>query len=246
MPFFLSQMINTCNRRFSTMNFKDFLAESLNKEYSYRVKIAADCTADHMAVIEKALAKYNVVSVADFKRKPISENPVEFTNTKGARLISEVCSTDVIIGYPVNARILEVWLAVSLGIDADRVLCYDVKDPRRLQSEQAEARVEADKDRSVTEEDALLNSEDQEHYAVEEDESREYGFGEEYNAKFLKELQRIKDEKGADYFRQYPDKDDLMGDTLRPIWDTINNSGNMGQSDDTKEVTTISQSGGIR
>ena len=229
------------------MNFKDFLAESLNKEYSYRIKIAADCTADHIAVIEKALAKYNVVSVADFKRKPISENPVEFTSTKGVRLISEVCSTDVIIGYPVNARILEVWVAVNLGLDADRVLCYDVKDPRRLQSEQAESRVEADKDRSVTEDDALLNSEDQEHYEIDEDLlGREYGFGEEYNAKFLKELQRIKAEKGADYFRQYPGKDDLMGDTLRPIWDTINNAGNMGQSTDSKEVTTINQSGGIK
>ena len=228
------------------MQFKDFLAESLNKEYSYRVKIAADCNADHLAVIEKALGKYNVVSVADFKRKPISENPVEFTRTKGVKLVSEVCSTDVVVGYPVNARILEVWLAVNLGIDHDRVLCYDVKDPRRLQSDQVEERVEADKDRSVTEDDALLNVEDQEHYVVEEDESRDYGYGEEHNARFIAELQRIKDEKGADYFRQYPDKDDLMGDTLRPTWDTINNGSNMGMGEENKEVTTINQSGGIK
>lgn len=228
------------------MQFKDFLAESLNKEYSYRVKIAADCNADHLAVIEKALGKYNVVSVADFKRKPISENPVEFSRTKGVKLVSEVCSTDVVVGYPVNSRILEVWLAVNLGIDHDRVLCYDVKDPRRAVSDQVEARVEADVDRQVSEEDAVLNNEDQEHYVVEEDESKDYGYGEEHNAKFIAELQRIKNEKGADYFRQYPSKDDLMGDTHRATWDTINNVPNMGAGQESKEVTTINQSGGIK
>ena len=229
------------------MQFKDFLAESLNKEYSYRVKIAADCNADHLAVIEKALGKYNVVSVADFKRKPISENPVEFSRTKGVKFVSEVCSTDVVVGYPVNSRILEVWLAVNLGIDHDRVLCYDVKDPRRLQSEQAEERAEADVDRQVSEEDAVLNNEEQEHYVVEEDESKDYGYGEEHNAKFIAELQKIKDEKGADYFRNYPTKGELMGDALRPTWDSINNVPNMGAGQESsKEVTTINQSGGIK
>ena len=118
--------------------------ESLNKEYSYRVKIAADCNADHLAVIEQALGKYNVISVADFKRKPISENPVEFARTKGVKLVSEVCSTDIVTGYPVNPRILEVWLAVNLGLDHDRVLCYDVKEPRRHFADQAEERMEND------------------------------------------------------------------------------------------------------
>jgi len=225
------------------MQFTDYLTESLNKEYSYRVKIAADCTADHLAVIEKALGKYNVISVADFKRKPISENPVEFARTKGVKFISEVCSTDVVLGYPVNPRILEVWLAVNLGVDHDRVLCYDVKEPRRQFADQAEARLENDKDRQVSEEDAVLNVEEQEHYEIEEDESKDYGYGEAHNAKFIAELQKIKDEKGADYFRTYPSKGDLMGDTLRATWDSINNIPNMGAGEETKEVTTINQSG---
>lgn len=223
------------------MQFTDYLTESLNKEYSYRVKIAADCTADHLAVIETALGKYNVISVADFKRKPISENPVEFARTKGVKLISEVCSTDVVVGYPVNPRILEVWLAVNLGIDHDRVLCYDVKEPRRQFADQAEARLENDKDRQVSEEDAVLNVEEQEHYEIEQDESKDYGYGEAHNAKFIAELQKIKAEKGADYFRTYPSKGDLMGDTLRATWDSINNIPNMGAGQETKEVTTINQ-----
>tara|TARA_B100000900_G_C20576162_1_gene715407 strand:- start:296 stop:985 length:690 start_codon:yes stop_codon:yes gene_type:complete len=226
------------------MQFKDYLTESLNKEYSYRVKIAADCNADHLAVIEQALGKYNVISVADFKRKPISENPVEFARTKGVKLVSEVCSTDVVTGYPVNPRILEVWLAVNLGLDHDRVLCYDVKEPRRHFADQAEARMENDKDRQVSEEDAVLNNEEQEHYEIDEDESRDYGYGEAHNAKFLEELAKIKAEKGADYFRQYPSKDDLMGDTLRATYDSIVNTPNMGAGQESsKEVTSIDQSG---
>lgn len=226
------------------MQFKDYLTESLNKEYSYRVKIAADCTADHLAVIEKALGKYNVISVADFKRKPISENPVEFARTKGVKLVSEVCSTDIVTGYPVNPRILEVWLAVNLGLDHDRVLCYDVKEPRRHFADQAEERLENDKDRQVSEEDAVLNNEEQEHYEIDEDESKDYGYGEAHNEKFLAELQKIKDEKGADYFRNYPSKDDLMGDTLRATYDSIVNTPNMGAGQEAgKEVTTITQDG---
>ena len=33
-------------------SFKDHLTESLNKEYSFRVKIAADCGSEHMTCIE--------------------------------------------------------------------------------------------------------------------------------------------------------------------------------------------------
>lgn len=228
------------------MQFKDFLTESFDKEYGFRVKIAADCNADHLRVIEDCLQKYNVQSVAEFKRKPISENPVEFANTKGVKLVSEVCSTDIVLKYPVNQRILEVWLAVNLGIDADRVLAYNVKDPRRLESDNTLERTEYNKDRSADMDDAvLLNSDDGfEHYEMqnEEVETEEYGFGEDYNAKFVAELQRIKAEKGADYFRNYPTKDEISGEALRPTYDALWNLPNMGKSDEAqKEVSINSQ-----
>ena len=233
------------------MQFKEFLAESFNKEYGYRVKIAADCNGDHMDMIESCLQKYNLVSVAEFKRRPIQENPMEFVRTKGVKLISEVCSTDVVLKYPVNPRILEVWLAVNLGIDADRVLVYDVKDPRRLESENAEERTTYNKDRVVDMEEAVLaNSDDGfEHYEMQNEEVQvdEYGFGEAYNQKFLQELARIKAEKGADYFRNYPTKDEISGDNLRPTYDSMMNGSNMGMSnEDAKEVAVIQQAGGAK
>jgi hypothetical protein len=231
------------------MEFKDYLTESFNKEYGYRVKLACNCTNEHMDIIEACLAKYNVVSISDFKRKPIEENPMEFLKAKGVQMVSEVSSTDIVLKYPVQDRILEVWLAVNLGLDHEKVLCYGVNDPRRIESDMAEARHEADKDRQVSMEDAELNKEEQAHY---ENENADVDFnsafyGEEHNKKFLEELQKIKDEKGADYFRNYPSKDDLMGDTLRPTYDNIVGTPNMGKgTENSKTVSTVTQSAGAR
>lgn len=225
------------------MQFKDFLKESFNKEYAYRVKFACDCDSKHMDVLERCLQKYHLLSAAAFKRTPIEENPVEFTRAKGVKLISEVSSTDIVLKYPVNPRILEVWLAVNMGLDHNRVLVYDIKEPRRLEADMAAERLVADKDRAVTEDDAVLAKEDMSHYEDEnaDVESGPY-FGEDYNQKFLKELQRIKAEKGADYFRNYPTKDEIMGDSLKATWDELHNGVNMGKgTEDSKEVTTILQ-----
>ncbi len=226
------------------MQLKDFIAESFKKEYSFRIKIAADCKPEHLNIIEQCLAKYNVVSVAPFKRSPIQENPMEFVRAKGVKLISEVCSTDVVIKYPVHERILEVWLAVHLGLDHDRVLCYNVKDPRKLESDNAADRTAYNKDRTVTEDDAVLAKDDsQNHYEMQNEgiEDVVY-FGEDYNKKFLDTLAKIKAEKGADYFKNYPTKDEIMGDNLKPMWDTLHGQANMGRGVENKEVDVITQS----
>jgi hypothetical protein len=124
------------------------------------------------------------------------------------------------------------------------VLCYNVKDPRKLESDLAAARTANNKDRSVTEDDAVLAIDDgQSHYEMQNEglEDAVY-FGEEYNKKFLDTLAKIKAEKGADYFKNYPTKDEIMGDNLKPMWDTLNNGVNMGRgTESTKEVDVISQ-----
>jgi hypothetical protein len=167
---------------------------------------------------------------------------MEFVRAKGVKMISEVCSTDVVLKYPVHERILEVWLAVHLGLDHDRVLCYNVKDPRRLEADNAAERTEYNKDRSVTEKDAVLATEDQTHYEMQNENLDFATFGEEYNKKFLDTLAKIKAEKGADYFKNYPTKDEIMGDNLKPMWDTLHGQANMGRGLENKEVDVISQS----
>jgi hypothetical protein len=108
---------------------------------------------------------------------------------------------------------------------------------------------ETDKDRKADKDEAELNKEEQAHY---ENENMDMDFnvalfGEEHNKKFLEELQKIKDEKGADYFRNYPSKDELMGDALRPTYDNIVGTPNMGKgAEGSKDVSRVTQSAGAR
>ena len=89
-----------------------------------------------------------------------------------------------------------------------------------------------------------MQDEHQEHYEaqMEDVEVDDYEFGEAYNQKFLKELEKIKAEKGADYFRAYPTKDEIMGDNLRPMWDDLHNGANMGKGTEPKHVSINPQS----
>ena len=103
-----------------------------------------------------------------------------------------------------------------------------------------------DKDRFVSEEDAELNVEEMAHYENEnaDVDFKAAFFGEEYNQKFLAELEKIKAEKGAEYFRNYQSKDELMGDNLRPMSDAMMGLTNMGRgAEQAKQVDNIAQHG---
>lgn len=233
--------------------FKDFLAEATSKTYAYRIKIAADCSSEHTTVLENALQKYQLESVTAWKRTPIQQNPPEFVARKNARFTTEVCDADIVLKYPVNERILEVWIAVNLNVDLDRVICYGIKEARKTNIEASAARIEKDRGREVSQDDSVLSDDsgqDFEHYT---DHMGEYPFegmedsvlfGEEYNEKFLAELKKVKEEKGADYFRNYPTKEELMGDNMWSLWDTLHNEPNMGKGDGpngAKEVSVNDQ-----
>jgi len=226
------------------MKLKEYITESFNKEYGYRLKFAADCGSDQMDMLEKCLDKYNLVSATPFKRTPIEENPKEFFRAKGTTCTSEVCSTDIILKYPVNERILEVWLAVNMGLDHERVIALGIKEPRRIESEIAQQRATDDVDRQVSEEDALLNDENMEHYEAQNEEIdfKANFFGEEYNKKFLDELAKIKKEKGPSYFSNYPTKEQLMGKDLEELGAQIHGMPNMGRGTESqKQVSNHSQ-----
>jgi hypothetical protein len=231
------------------MNLKDYLTESFSKEYAYRIRLACDCGPEQMDVLEKCLQKYNFVSAAPWNRTPIQENPSEFVRLKGVRFTSEVSSTDVVLKYPANPRILEVWLAVNMGLDHDRVIVYGIDEPRRQAADTSEARMAKDLDRYANMDDALLAEEEMSHeYYAEQmgNAVQEVLYGEEHNEKFLAELQKIKNAKGADYFRNYPSKDEMMGDNMWTLWGELHNGTNMGKGTETKEVSVNDQNSGRR
>ena len=224
------------------MELKTFLTESFNKEYAYRVKIAADCNQETMDMLEQCLSKYKIESLAPWKRLPIQENPVDFVRAKGAAFVSEVCSTDAVFKYPCQPRVLEVWIAANLGLPHERVLVMDVREPRRVESDVAEERMANDVDRYPEQDESLLATEDQEHYEAQnqawadESDIKDAFYGEAYNEKFLKMLDEVRAEKGADYFRNYPSKDEIMGDNLHATYDELMNQPNMGKGRETTKT----------
>ena len=229
----------------------EYLQEATAKTYAYRIKIAGDCTQESTTIIETALQKYQLESMTSWKRTPIAHNPQEFLRRKNARFVSEVCDADVVLKYPVNERILEVYVAVNLGLDLDRVIVYGVKEPRLTNAVVDAARVENDKGREVTQEDSVMSEDSDQEFSHYDDRMGEYPFGdgsesmfgEEYNKAFLEQLKKIKEEKGADYFRNYPTKGEIMGDEHQSLWDTLHNEPNMGKGDPggTKEVSINDQ-----
>lgn len=223
---------------------KDYLTESLDKEHCYRIKLAYDCDEEFLSLIEKCLEKYNLVSIVPFDRVPITKNPVEFTRVKGKSFVSEVCSTDVVLKYPVNDRLLQVWLASNLNLDPDRILCYGVEEPRQLHAAMAEIKADQDIDRYPNPDDAfLINDEDM---PISAEAMPEILYGEEHNKKFIADILKMKQEKGNEYFANHaPSKDKIMGNDLSSIFHIMLGKPNMGRSTAySKEADVLSQTMG--
>ena len=203
--------------------FKEYITESFSKSFSYRIKLAGDYRSEDSTFIENILGKYGVQSVSSFNRTPIQEEPLDFKH-KDIKYPTEVSSCDVVLQYPINERLLEVWVAVHLGVSPENVVIQPTEGPRQLEDNITKEVKAHDKDREVSMEDAELLSDEQEHYKREQQflDLDELGlYGEEFNEKFIAELIKVRDNKGADYFRNYPTKSSLMGDDLKGLADAI-------------------------
>lgn len=218
--------------------FKDILNESFNKNVAYRIKFAFDCDAGTMDMLEKSLAKYQFESATPWNKTPIQKNPIDFKN-RPLDGPAEVCSTDVVIRYPINERLLEVLLALEMGVEPERIIVSPIDSPRVLVADNEADRVEYDADRQVSEEDAELNKEEQEHYQMENQDVEAKGeslkyeqinqilvkdlslYGIDLNKELMKKVQELKDSKGENYYNHYPSKDEVMGDNLKPLFDIL-------------------------
>ena len=206
-----------------TKTFKEYITESFSKSFSYRIKLAGDYGPSDSTYIENILGKYGVQSVSSFNRTPIQEEPLDFKH-KDIKYPTEVSSCDVVLQYPINERLLEVWMAVHLGVSPENVVVQPTEGPRQLEDNLSKERAENDKDRYADMDEAELTTEEQAHYENEQQflDLDELGmYGEEFNEKFIAELKKVRDEKGADYFRNYPSKSMMMGDDLKPLADAV-------------------------
>lgn len=102
-------------------SFKDYLTEDA-REFSYRIKIAGELTAECLADIKKRLEKYDVVSVSDTKKTPILATPSDFPALKN----TEINIIDFTFKYP--ASLDEIQQQVHLcGVPTDNIVVVDRK-----------------------------------------------------------------------------------------------------------------------
>ena len=127
--------------------FKEYITESFSKTFSYRIKLAGDYGSDDATFIENILGKYGVQSVSSFNRTPIQEEPLDF-KYKNIKYPTEVSSCDVVLQYPINERLLEVWMAVHLGISPEAVVIQPTEGPRQLEDNLSKERAENEKERT--------------------------------------------------------------------------------------------------
>ena len=207
--------------------FKQIINESFEKTFNYRIKFAGDISNEGIKQLENILGKYGVESVSSAKRTPIQDEPLDFKYKK-LKGPSEVTSVDVVLKYPINEKLLEVWVAVNMQMLSEYVVVQPVDSPRTLEDDVTKNRIENDKDRYADMENAELTKEEQEHYEI-ENQNLDFDamglYGEDYNEKFIAELMKIRDEKGAEYFNheygRYPSKSMMMGDDLKPLADAV-------------------------
>lgn len=163
-----------------TIQFSDYYLVEAAKEYKYRIKFAVnDLTSDQKGALEDALAKFDVRSVGSFTNSPIQQSPLDFPNVRN----SKVFMCEIVLGYPVTASELHMFISDKVGINQQEIAVYNDYDPRDVYSDEAIA-ITAGRDDDYV---ARLGTE------YEDDEKLAYG--KEYNDEFLKELDDIRKER---------------------------------------------------
>ncbi len=151
-------------------SFKEYLTES-KKTYSFRVKVAADCSTEQEDHMKSILERFSIAEFKKVGKTPIQELPLDFPQVKNC----EVCIYEVTLEYPTTSFELTEYISQGIGISKQRLAVRAPNEPtEQYQSQQQEKR-----------EAALLS--DSEYKEASNASFKDY-YGTEYNAKFLKEL----------------------------------------------------------
>ena len=160
--------------------FAEFLIES-SKTYEFRVKVACDCSDDHMERFENQLERFGLESISKPKRTPIQEQPAGFASTVKN---TEVSIIDVETNYPVAPHQITAMAQEVFGVPESHVVTVNKNSPEELAREEAA-------DTKEGEYEPIVGTD----Y---EDEKQEDVFGDKYNENMLKELETRKYEIATD------------------------------------------------
>lgn len=156
-------------------DFKSYLAES-KKQYNFRIKIAGDVTTEQEERMKRALGRFthsNTLEQVKKTRTPIQAVPLDFPQVRNC----EVQIYEVSLDYPTTQQELIEYLTTELGVSKSHLVVKRPGEPSEEYQEPAEKR-----------EGALLNDPD---YKEAGSPKFEDYYGDEYNSKFVDELNSI-------------------------------------------------------
>lgn len=179
--------------------FAEFLIES-SKTYEFRVKVACDCSDEHMERFENQLERFGLESISKPKRTPIQEQPAGFAPTVKN---TEVSIIDIETNYPAAPHQITAMAQEVFGIPESHVIAVNKNDPEEIAREAAA-------DAKEGEYEPIVGTEYK-------DEKLDPTYGDEYNSNFLKELETRKYEFDSENKEKAKTTNDLEQGTKGPI-----------------------------
>lgn len=99
------------------ISFNTFLAES-KKQYSFRIKLACECSKEQLSKLKTGLAKYDLAAISDVKETPIAETHMGFDHFKNIK----ISIIDILTNYPANPVQIRELIRDHLSISAAHIM----------------------------------------------------------------------------------------------------------------------------
>lgn len=166
-------------------SFYHYLAEA-KKEYSYKIKLISAVDDAAMSKIERALVKYDIISISKPKKTILQAAPLDFKRASNA----EVWIIDVVTHLPASSYMMWEELRTALGVHGDNIVVRGFNEPLEIESQRIEAQHNMDKE-AVADglvRDSLLGADA---YEEHEPVPGEAPYGDAYNKRLLNYLAQV-------------------------------------------------------
>jgi hypothetical protein len=110
---------------------QDYLIES-SRQYEYRIKIAGELTQEQIEKMEHCFAKFDMVSLSEPRRTPVTADPLGFEGIKN----EEINIMDVKFNYPASTQQFTE-IAKDAGIAGNKIIVINKAFNDSMQDEEA-------------------------------------------------------------------------------------------------------------
>ncbi len=167
-------------------SFKEYLTES-KKTYTFRVKVAGECTAEQESKLKSMLERFSISSFKKTGKTPIQSFPLDFPQLKN----TDVSVFEVVLEYPTTQHELHEYISANLGKTRQHVVVRTPNEPIEEYQQPQEARRAG----------ALLDDPD---YKEATNANFNDYYGEEYNKSFLASLNAEMKQRRTDRGEKIP------------------------------------------